>query len=481
MSWRRIALSLPLLALAHAALAAQPAADSGTAAPPWMEEVDRFVLTEMRREKVPGVALGILRRGEIVGARGYGESNVELHVPVTPETIFQSGSVGKQFTAVAVMLQVEDRKLSLDDSVTKYLPGAPASWRPITIRHLLTHTSGIPDYAESLDAHGPDGIDFRRDYTEEELTQAAFKLPLEFEPGSRWKYSNTGYLLLGVVIHKVSGRFYGDVLKERLFTPLGMKTARVISEEDIVLNRAAGYRLVSGELKNQEWVAPSLNTTADGALYLSTLDLLAWARGLRARALLEPQSWAAIYTPVKLRSGKTYPYGFGWFLDESEGKPWYRHGGSWQGFRTYISRYLGPDLTIIVLTNLAEARPPRFVDGVAHIIDPKLATLEPTTPIRDRDPAVTGRVRELLTAAAEGKLAPQDLPYLHASFAAQAKELEELLRPLGAPERIDLLDHRPLGDDRSFTYAAVYGPRIIRVQLSVAPDDRVSDFDVVPE
>ena len=480
MSSARIAMWMSIMVLGHTALAGVPAGSSQVAHR-WMDEVDRLVRAEMQREKVPGTAIGIVKDGEVIAAKGYGDSNVELGVPVTTLTVFQSGSLGKQFTAVAVMLQVEDGKLALEDSVTKYFPDAPPSWRPVTIRHLLTHTSGIPDYTESAAAHSAEGIDFRRDYTEEELTKAAFNLPLEFEPGSRWRYSNTGYLLLGVIIHKVSGRFYGDVLKQRVFTPLGMKTARIISEEDIVLNRSAGYRLVSGELKNQEWVAPSLNTTADGALYLSVLDLLAWDRGLRSQAILKPQSWSAIYTPVTLKSGKTYPYGFGWFIAASAGKPWYRHSGSWQGFRTYISRYLGDDLTIIVLANLAEAQPHRFVDGIAAIIDSKLARIAPSTPIPDHDPAATERVRKLLKAAAQGTLSPEDLPYLHADFATQTKEYEELLRPLGAPQRLELVERRELGDDRSFTYTVVYGGRTLRVQMALAPDGRVSDFDMEPD
>ena len=310
---------------------------------------------------------------------------VEHRVPVTAETIFQSGSLGKQFTAVAVMLQVEDGKLSLDDAITQYFADAPDTWRPITVRHLLTHTSGIPDYEEQV-AHSKPGtavLDYRRDYTEEQLTQVAYRMPLEFAAGSRWSYSNTGYVLLGILIHKVSGRFYGDVLKDRVFRPLRMTTARIISEEDIVPNRAAGYRLVAGELKNQEWVAPQLNTTADGALYLTVNDLIAWDRGLRAHAILKPESWRQVYTPVVLNSGETYPYGFGWFIDQSKGQPWYRHSGSWQGFKTYISRYLADDLTIIVLANLADANQERFVDGIAAIVDPRIAKVEPSTNIED--------------------------------------------------------------------------------------------------
>ncbi len=345
----------------------QAAAAAGAevqSAPPWQTRVDAFVAAQMQAQKVPGVALAIVKDGAVV-ARGYGESNVEHHVPVTPETIFQSGSVGKQFTAAAVMLLVEEGRIALEDSITRYLPDAPATWQPIRIRHLLTHTSGIPDYAV-------DTFDYRRDATEDELARMAYGLTLEFPPGAQWKYSNTGYLLLGVVIHKVSGQFYGDLLAERIFRPLGMSTARVISEAEIVPNRAAGYELVDGQLRNQEWVAPSLNTTADGALYLTVQDMVAWDRGLRAGAILKPESWTQVYTPVRLAGGETHPYGFGWSVGTVAGAPRYAHGGSWQGFKSYIARYLGADLTIILFANLAETDTEALVDGVATIIDPRL-------------------------------------------------------------------------------------------------------------
>jgi CubicO group peptidase (beta-lactamase class C family) len=305
-------------------------------------------------------------------SKGYGYANIEHEVPVTPETIFQSGSVGKQFTAVAVMMQVEAGRLDLDAPLTRYFPDAPATWQTIHARHLLTHTSGIPDYT---DEH----VDLRRDYTEDELVHVAYRLPLEFAPGAKWNYSNTGYLVLGALVRRVSGQFYGDVLRDKVFQPLGMKTARVMSEADIVPHRAAGYQLVKGEIKNQDWVAPTLNTTADGALYLSLSDMIAWNHGLETNALLQPQSWAAIYTPVRLNDGKNYPYGFGWNVEDVAGKPHYSHSGSWQGFRTYITRYLAGDTTVIVLVNMAaidddDNRPGQLASAIAALVDPALAT-----------------------------------------------------------------------------------------------------------
>ena len=181
--------------------------------------IDRFVGEEMQRQHVPGVGVAVIQRGQVIKVQGYGVSNLEHRVAVTPETMFQSGSLGKQFTAMAVMLQVEDGKLALSDSIAKFFPDAPATWRAITVRHLLTHTSGIPDYVEGV-------LDMRKDYTEDELARFAFGLPLEFPAGARWNYSNTGYVLLGIIVHKVSGSFYGDVLATRVFKPLGMTTAR---------------------------------------------------------------------------------------------------------------------------------------------------------------------------------------------------------------------------------------------------------------
>ena len=390
------------------------AAPSARAQNALSDRIDRFVNEEMQRQHVPGVGVAVIQHGQVLKAQGYGVSNLEHHVAVTPETMFQSGSLGKQFTATAVMLQVEDGKLALSDPLTKFFPDAPANWQGITVRNLLTHTSGIPDYTDGV-------LDMRKDYTEDDLAKFAFGLPLEFPPGSRWNYSNTGYVLLGVIVHKVSGSFHGDVLATRVFKPLGMTTARVINEADIVPNRAAGYQLEKGEVKNQDWVAPKLNTTADGSLYFSLRDLIAWDAGVRSRAILKPESWEQILRPVQLTSGKTYPYGFGWFLDERGGKPLQHHSGSWQGFKTQLSRFIGDDLSIVVLANLAQASPARIADGVAALIDPALA-VPPLKPIEDREPQVTSRAVHFLESARAGTLAPTDLAYTRAGFSPTSRK-----------------------------------------------------------
>jgi len=353
-----------IVLLACAALAG-PVAAQRSGAP---DAIDRFVTAEMARQHIPGVAIAVVSRGTVVKARGYGLANVELKVPATDSSVFQSGSVGKQFTAAAVLLLVEDGKLGLDDPITKLLPEGDSVWGGITIRHLLTHTSGIHEYEEDDSS----AVDMRHDYGEDALVRLAAARPLDFAPGTHWRYSNTGFMLLGVVIHRVSGRFYGDVLADRVFRPLGMRTARVISEADIVPNRAAGYRLVDGTLKNQEWVAPSLNTTADGALHLTVHDLVAWDRALTEGRILRPESRAAMWTPATLQDGGSVEYGFGWGVAPYRGRRAVGHTGSWQGFKAMIQRFPDDSLTVILLANLAETLQRPIVYGVAGLYRPAL-------------------------------------------------------------------------------------------------------------
>jgi CubicO group peptidase (beta-lactamase class C family) len=315
----------------------------------------------MARQHVPGVALLVARNGEVVRAQGFGFSNVELQVPVKPETLFQSGSMGKQFTATAIMMLVEEGKIGLDDSITKYFPEAPETWNAVTIRHLLTHTGGFTDY--------PKDFNFRKDYSEDELLKIVSAMPLAFPPGTKWSYSNLGYLTLGVLIHRVTGNFYGDMLQARIFRPLGMQTTRIMSEADIIPNRAAGYRLVKGELKNQEWVAPTVNTTADGSLYFSILDLAKWDAALYTEKLLKRSSLEQMWTVARLNNGRpnSGDYGFGWEITTAHGHRVIGHSGSWQGFKTQIFRYVDDKLTVVVLANLAEADPGKIGKHVAEL------------------------------------------------------------------------------------------------------------------
>jgi CubicO group peptidase (beta-lactamase class C family) len=329
-------------------------------AAPKADEVAQVVRAEMAKQHIPGLALLVSRNGVPIREQGFGLANLELKVPVKAQTVFQSGSIGKQFTAAAVMLLVEEGKIGLEDPLSKYFDSGPSWWSGVTIRELLSHTAGFTDY--------PKDFDLRKDYSEEELLKIVEAIPPAYPPGTNWAYSNMGYVTLGILIHKVSGQYFGDFLQERVFKPLGMSTTR-ISEADIIPNRAAGYVLVDGQLKNQEWVSHSANSTADGSLYFTILDLAKWDAALYTEKVLKESSKREMWTPALLSDGKPNwaGYGFGWVIDSRSGHRLVGHGGRWQGFTSHIARYLDDRLTIVILTNQGNCDAQRIVDEVAEI------------------------------------------------------------------------------------------------------------------
>src|SRR6266566_1669108 len=374
--------------------------------------INRYVLAELERQRIPGLSLAVLAGDRVLISRGYGFANVELRVPATDSTVYQSGSMGKQFTAALVEMLVDNHLLRLDDSIVRWFPEGARVWQGITVRHLLTHTAGVAEYTDST-------FDYRKDYREDELVKFAASRPLDFRPGERWSYSNTGYVLLGALIHRVTGRFYGDLLRDSVFRPLGMNDSRVISEADIVPNRAAGYRLEGGALKNQEWVAPSLNTTADGALYFTVRDLTRWAIALNHRRVPSPAALDTAWTPVRLNDGATYPYGFGWFLVPQRDQRRISHSGSWQGFKTVIARYPKSGLTVIVLANLAEAQVGAIAYGVAGMIDPTLEAPHLVTSTVGRQPPaeIPALLRAIAAKPDSAPITPRFRRFLSADLA----------------------------------------------------------------
>ena len=342
------------------------------AGPVRADEIDDFVTATMAKQKIPGLTLAVVKGGAVERATGYGLANVEHRVPAKRETVYQSGSVGKQFTAALVLLLAEDGKLGLDDPVSKHLKGAPESWTGVTVRHLLTHTSGIGNAESSPE------FNLQRDVSDDQLLKMAFAAKPAAKPGEKWAYSNTGYVVLGVLASRVGEKFYGDQLRERVFTPLGMKTARIIDERSIIPNRAAGYEFEKGEWKNQKWVSPTFNRTADGSLYVTVDDLIAWDAALSAGKLFKPETYAAMWARVKTTDGKEHDYGFGWQLGTRNGHKRIHHGGAWQGFTAYIDRYPDDKLTVIVLCNAGPGfgvggAPGVIAAGVAARVVPGLA------------------------------------------------------------------------------------------------------------
>lgn len=331
------------------------------------DAVDRLVAAEMRRQHIPGLSLAVVRNGKVLKLRGYGMANVEHRVAAGPHTIYQSGSMGKQFTAALILQFVDEGKLRLDDTLGRFFPAGPEYWKQVTIQQALSHTGGLPDY------YGEQDLDLRRDYTRDELLEVFGKMPQLFPPGADWSYSNVGYVLLGFIAEDLGGKSYHRLVSERIFAPLGMRTARGIEEADIVPNRSAGYRSRDGRLLNQEWVAPSLNRTADGTLYFSASDLVAWDAALAQRRLLKPASYEVMFAPARLNDGKQVPYGLGWMVGHYGGRRVVHHSGHWQGFSTAIFRDLDDRLSVILLTNLGMVDTTRLARRIAAAYEPALA------------------------------------------------------------------------------------------------------------
>jgi D-alanyl-D-alanine carboxypeptidase len=310
------------------------------------DAIDEYVLNELERQNGAGLSIAIVKAGIITKAKGYGFANAELNVPATERTVYQWASVTKQFTGAAIQLLAVDGKLKIDDLLFKYYAAAPRAWSNVTLRHLLTHTSGIKSYT-SIPGFGKNP---RKDYMGEEIIDLVRNLPLEFKPGERHNYSNTGYYLLGYVVEKVSGLNYGEFVAARIFRPLNMETASFNDRSRIVPNRASGYTRVDGKLHNAEFVSPS-QPFAAGGLIGTALDLAKWDAALYSDILLSRAARDEMWAPMKLNSGENFPYGFGWSFGKFRDRPYMAHGGGIPGFSTYIARFTEDKLTVIVLMN----------------------------------------------------------------------------------------------------------------------------------
>lgn len=310
------------------------------------DPIEDYVKGEMERHQIPGVALTVISHGKAVKTAEYGQADLELRAPVTPQTVFEIGSITKQFTAAGILLLVQDGKLSVDEKINRYLPKAPETWKDITIRHLLTHTSGLKSYT------GLDGFELRRHLTQAQFIAAIAVQPLEFQPGDSWKYCNTGFNLLGFIIESVSKQSYWDFMYERVFRPLGMNSTTNRLPALIIPNRASGYEQTNHILINRDHDLTDVFSA--GALVSTVGDLVKWNSALDGDALFTPSTKAEMWTPTKLNNGKPTHYGFGWFIDTFNGRKNIGHSGSTSGFSASIQRFPDDELAVIVLTNTDE-------------------------------------------------------------------------------------------------------------------------------
>lgn len=322
-----------------------------------VSKATEYMAAAERIDRFNGSVL-IARDGKPVFSRGYGMANFEWEIPNSPKTAFRLGSITKPFTAVAIMLLQERGKLSVSDPACKYISECPAAWEPITIRHLLTHTSGIPNYTAF-----PGFLEKRAmmPLTPAELLADYKAKPLDFAPGEKNSYSNSGYHLLGIIIEKASGKSYADFLQENIFGPLGMKQAGYDTSRDLIKWRAGGYRREGEGFINAPYIDMLIPYSA-GSLYSTTEDLLIFDQALLTEKLLTQKSKDEMFTPFKNN------YALGWGVGKRFDRASTSHGGAINGFASQFIRFPQDNVTVVVLSNVQGSGVDKVANALASIV-----------------------------------------------------------------------------------------------------------------
>ncbi len=309
---------------------------------------------------VPGASVVVIRDGKVIVRRAYGMADLERRVSATPETDYRLASVSKQFTAMAVMLLAEDGKLRYDQAARDFLPELPAATRSVTVRHALNHTSGLWDYEDLI----PEGRTAQLD-DRDVLTLVAAKDSLYFPAGSEYRYSNSGYVLLGVIVARVSGMSFPEFLRARIFQPLGMgATVAHVAGSATIPRRAYGYSPRGGAFAQTDQSVTSA-TLGDGGIYTNIDDMARWDQALSETTFVDAAALQLATTPPQLPGSAVTQYGFGWFVDSYRGERRWRHTGETSGFRNAIQRFPGRRMTVVVLTNRSSGEPEAIAERIA--------------------------------------------------------------------------------------------------------------------
>ena len=363
----------------QSAATATPLAQIAVAASAQADRVDEYIEAEMRKREIPSLSLAVVQDGKIVKTKAYGLANMELNVRATPSTVYQLQSITKSFVACGIMLLVEDGKIGLDDKITKYLSGMPDAWSSVTVRQMLTHTSGIPSFVQDQGSGAAIVAFALKTDSSEQIIRWAAARPLKFAPGEGRKYSSTGYHLLGMIIERVSGKPWGQFLHDRIFAPLGMTSTRVYSPFDIIPNRASGYNHFGDVPVNGLVFTEAIMESAAGGLLSTAEDMAKWEIALERGTILKPSTLAQMAVPVRLKNDSIVQendgtrHGLGWDLPIWDGHHIMAHGGDHvTGFTAAFFRFTDDKLGVIVLTNLMPLDIGSIVRSVAGFYVPAL-------------------------------------------------------------------------------------------------------------
>jgi len=309
-------------------------------------EFDKILSSQFKADE-PGCAALVMEKGKVIYRKGIGKADLELNVDIQPDMIFRIGSITKQFTAVAILQLEEQGKLSLQDEITKFIPGYPTHGYKITVENLLTHTSGIKDYTRMKEWAGEMQ---RKDMTPKEIVDFFKDQPMDFEPGTKYAYDNSGYILLGCIIEKVSGDTYARYLEKNIFGPLGLKHTFYEKNTDIVMNRVKGYSKGDSGYMNSPYLSMTQPYSA-GSLLSTVDDLYTWTKGVRSGRIIKPETFEKAIVPCKLKDGSSTGYGYGLVIGEIFGSPVIWHNGGINGFLTTGIYLPEEDVFVAVFSN----------------------------------------------------------------------------------------------------------------------------------
>lgn len=430
------------------------------------DKVDSYINTQMRQLHIPGISLAVIRNGQIIKAKGYGVANVELYTPATKETVYEIGSMTKQFTATAVMMLVEEHKLSLDDELSRYFPDYSA-WSHVTVRNLLNHASGIQNYTDVGDFS-------RTEFKRDEILKLFYGLRVDFQPGETWAYCNTGYYLLGMIVEKASGKPFWEFLNERIFKVIGMTVTRNGDPKAIIANRASGYGWQNNKLENRDATSATAAFSA-GALVSTVEDLAKWDAALYTGRLIQKSSLNQIWTPIKLAGNATAPfnYGFGWYIDTYHGRRVIWHDGGTAGFSSVITRFVDDKLTIILLTNLADPILEPLARDIATIYVPSLAAKHG---VSNTDQRTSQMLREALTGLLNGKPETKVFTPAMRMFLATSsgRSFWQWFSSAGELKEFNFAELEDVGGTSILRYRALLGTNTFLVAFVLAKDGGIA-------
>ncbi len=439
------------------------------------DAVDKYVRAQLAERNIPGAAIAVVKNGKVIKTNGYGVASIEFNAPATTETVFEIGSVSKQITAAAVMLLVEDGKINLDEKISKYLPHPPDAWKEVTVRHLLTHTSGVKSYT-SLG-----GFELSKRYKLGGFIKELSPQPLDFAPGSAYRYSNSGYSLLGYIIETASGQTYWEFLRTRIFAPLKMNSTADRDPQFIIKNRATGYEWENGRFVGRDYELTDLFSA--GAIVSTITDLAKWDIALRDETLLTAASKNEIWKPFTLTSGKESFYGLGWNIAEFRGQRLLSHGGQTAGFTANLSRYTDADLDVIVLTNLGTpGAGSAIARGIAKIYIPSIS-LKALKNQKETDEKVSKLTATALEEALLNKLNSEILTenLIKTLSTERAKNENKRISSFGKIKKLDFVGDETSDGKTVYRYKTETPKRLFLWRFVVSDEGKISEMTLEEE